>query len=295
MVYPGDVTRTVTVPFTAGRDLKHGTMRAIIRQTGFTVEEFLEASLSNGSVNGILPLSGRVAVVTGASRGLGRAAALALAEAGAHVVALARTVGGLEELDDAIRGKGGAATLVPLDLTDFPALDRLGAAIYERWGKLDMLLGNAAQLGVITPVGHLEPRVWDEVIAVNVTANWRLIRSLDPLLRQSDAGRALFVTCGAVRELRPYWGAYAASKAALEALVRTWARELAISKARVNLIDPGPLRTRIRAQARPGEDPTTVKAPEAVAPEIVRMLSPDFAANGTLFEVETGSTAKALG
>ncbi len=237
-----------------------------------------------------LPFTGRIAVVTGASRGLGRAAALALSEAGAHVVALARTVGGLEELDDAIREKGGEATLVPLDLADSPALDRLGAAIYERWGKLDMLLAGAAVLGVITPASHLEPRVWDEVMAVNVTANWRLIRSLDPLLRQSDAGRALFVTCGAVRELRPYWGAYAASKAALEMLVRTWARELSITGARANLIDPGPLRTRIRAQARPGEDAETVKSPEAAVPDILRMLSPEFEENGVLFEVGEGAS-----
>ena len=152
-------------------------------------------------------LEGRIAVVTGASRGIGYAAALGLAEAGAHVVAVARTAGGLEELDDAIRAKGGAATLVPLDLKDFAGIDRLGGAIYERWGKLDMLFGNAGLLGVVTPLGHLEPKVWDDAMAINVTANWRLIRSLDPLLRQSDAGRALFVTSRRHRRrCRPYWG-----------------------------------------------------------------------------------------
>ncbi|HET7716169.1 MAG TPA: SDR family NAD(P)-dependent oxidoreductase, partial [Bauldia sp.] len=155
--------------------------------------------------------------------------------------------------------------------------------IYERWGKLDMLLGNAAVLGVITPLAHLEPRVFEEVMAVNVTANWRLIRSLDLLLRQSDAGRALFVTSGAAERRRPFWGAYSMSKAALQALVETYAKELKGTSATANLIDPGPLRTRMRAQGRPGEDPATLQPPEAVAPDIVRMLSPDFAANGVIF------------
>jgi len=227
------------------------------------------------------PLSGRVAVVTGASRGIGRAAALGLAEAGAHVVAVARTVGGLEELDDEIRTKGGAATLVPIDLKDLPAIDRLGAAIYERWGKLDMLLGAAGVLGVVTPLGHLEPRVFDEVMAVNVTANWRLIRSLDPLLRQSDAGRALFLTDSDPAPNRPYWGAYNASKAALAVLVKTYAGELKGTPATANLFDPGPVRTRLRAKGRPGEDAALVAPPETVVPEIVAMLSPDFVETGT--------------
>lgn len=240
------------------------------------------------------PLASRIAVVTGASRGIGRIAALALAEAGAHVVAVARTVGGLEELDDAIRERGGSATLVPFDLKDFPAIDRLGGAIYERWGKLDILLGNAAALGVITPLGHLEPKVFEEVMAVNVTANWRLIRSLDPLLRQSDAGRALFVTSGAAERCRPFWGAYSASKAALQALVQTYAGELKGTRATANLIDPGPLRTRMRAQGRPGEDPETLEPPEAVAPDILRMLSPDYAANGVIFRFPDHSTMELL-
>jgi NAD(P)-dependent dehydrogenase (short-subunit alcohol dehydrogenase family) len=237
---------------------------------------------------------GRVALVTGASRGIGRAAALGLAEAGAHVVAVARTVGGLEELDDEIKAKGGAATLVPLDLTDYPGIDRLGAALHERWGKLDMLFGNAGLLGAITPLSHLEPKVWDEVMAVNVTANWRLIRSLDPLIRQSDAGRALFVTSGITKVLLPYWSAYSVSKAALEALVRTYAAELAHTHATANLFNPGPLRTRMRAQAAPGEDPDSLKPPEAAVSDILRMLAPEYAANGVLFDFPTDRTEQFL-
>ncbi len=232
----------------------------------------------------------RVAVVTGASRGLGYAAAKALAAAGAHVVAIGRTTGGLEELDDEIGAAGGSATLVPLDLKDVDGIDRLGAALYERWGRIDALLGNAGLLGVITPISHLEPKVWDDVFAINVTANWRLIRSLDPLLRRSEAGRALFVTSGAVQSCRPYWGVYSASKAALDAMVRTYAKELAPSPATANLINPGPLRTAMRAQAMPGENPETLKLPSEAAPDIVRMLSPDYADNGALFDFPTGKT-----
>jgi len=238
------------------------------------------------------PLPNRVVVVTGASRGIGRAAALALAEAGAHVIAVARTVGGLEELDDEIGARGGSATLVPLDLKDVAGIDRLGGAINERWGRLDGLLGNAGQLGLITPLAHLDPRIFDDVTAVNVTANWRMIRSFDPLLRQSSAGRALFVTSGITRWCRPYWGVYAASKAALEALARTYASEMANTKVRVNLINPGPLRTAMRARAAPGEDPGTLEPPEALAPDIVRMLSPDYAENGVLFDFPSGKTIR---
>ena len=237
-------------------------------------------------------LEGRIAVVTGASRGIGYAAALGLAEAGAHVVAVARTTGGLEELDDAIRAKGGNATLVPLDLKDFPAIDRLGAVIHERWGKLDILFGNAGRLGVITPVGHLAPKVWDDVMAVNVTANWRLLRSFDLLLRQSDAGRALFVTSGVTKTCRPFWGVYSASKAAMEALVRTYAGEMANTSVRANLLNPGALRTDMRAQAMPGEDPQTLRTPDAVVPDIVRMLSPDYTETGVLFDFPTGETSR---
>jgi NAD(P)-dependent dehydrogenase (short-subunit alcohol dehydrogenase family) len=230
-------------------------------------------------------LSGRIAVVTGASRGIGYAAALALAEAGAHVYAVARTVGGLEELDDEIRKAGGVVTLVPADLKDFSAIDRLGAALYERHGRLDMLLGNAGLLGAITPLAHLEPKVWDDVMAVNVTANWRLIRSLDPLLRQSDAGRALFVSSGAARGVRAYWGIYAVSKVALEMLVRTYAVEVQQSRLRVNLLDPGVVRTHMRAQAMPGEDPETLPPPSTIAPDIVRLLSPETTENGRVYSV----------
>lgn len=235
-------------------------------------------------------LAGRIAVVTGASRGIGRSAALALARAGVHVVAIARTVGGLEELDDEIQAGGGSATLVPLDLKDYAGIDRLGAALYERWGKLDMLLGNAGLLGVLTPLSHLDPKVWDDVMAVNVTANWRLIRSLEPLLRQSDAGRAVMVTSSAAQRVRPYWGVYSASKAALEALVKTWAGELRQTNVRVNILDPGRMRTHMRAQAFPGEDPETLPLPEAVAADIVRMLSPEYTDNGACFHFPSGKT-----
>lgn len=229
-------------------------------------------------------LSDRIALVTGASRGIGRAAALALAAEGAHVVAVARTTGGLEELDDEIREIGGAATLVPLDLTDSPGIDRLGAALYERWGRLDILFANAGLLGAITPLAHLDQKVWDEVMSVNVTANWRLIRSLDPLLRASDAGRVLFMGSAAALSCRPYWGIYSISKAALEALARTWAGEVQKTNVRVNLFYPGATRTGMRAQAMPGEDPETLPIPEALVPDIVRMLSPNFDEMGTVFD-----------
>ena len=229
-------------------------------------------------------LQGRIAVVTGASRGIGRAASLALARAGAHIVALARTQGALEELDDEIRAAGGSATLVPVDLQDVDALDRLGAGLNERYGKLDILFGNAGLLGGLTPLGHIDPKTWNEVMAVNVTANWRLIRSLDPLLRQSDAGRALFVTSGAAHKCTAYWGVYSVSKAALEALARTYAAETATTPVRVMLVNPGPLRTRMRAAAMPGEDPDTLRTPEDLAPHIVRLASPNWSETGRLYD-----------
>ncbi|MEO8302052.1 MAG: SDR family NAD(P)-dependent oxidoreductase, partial [Rhizomicrobium sp.] len=197
-------------------------------------------------------LEGRIALVTGASRGIGRASAIALAKAGAHVILVARTVGGLEEADDEIQKAGGTATLVPMNLRDGDAIDRLGASIYERWGRLDAFLGNAGVLGQLTPLAHLEPKIFQEVMEVNVTANWRLIRSLDPLLRQSDAGRVLFVTSGAAKKHTPYWGAYSASKAALESLVLTYAVECETTNIKVNLINPGPIRTAMRKKAMPG-------------------------------------------
>ena len=228
------------------------------------------------------PLAGRLALVTGASRGIGRAAAFTLGEAGAHVILVARTVGALEELDDQIRERGGSATLVPGDLKDFDAIDRMGAAIFERWGRLDALLANAGVLGTLTPLAHLQPKVWDELIAVNVSANWRLIRSLDPLLRRSDAARVVFVTSGAARKFTPFWGGYAASKAALETLALTYAAECAGTNVKVNLFNPGATRTAMRAKAMPGEDPATLPAPEDMAPQIVSLLLPSSSRSGEL-------------
>lgn len=228
------------------------------------------------------PLANRIALVTGASRGIGRAAAIALGSAGAHVICVARTVGGLEDTDDAIQKAGGTATLVPLNLKDFTAIDRLGASIFERWKKLDMLLGNAGTLGVLTPLAQLDPKVFQELLDINITANWRLIRSLDPLLRQSDAGRVLFVTSGAARKATPYWGGYAMSKAALDMLALTYAAECSGSSVKVNLLNPGPMRTLMRAKAMPGEDPSTLKRPEEIAPLIVELLSPSCERQGEL-------------
>jgi NAD(P)-dependent dehydrogenase (short-subunit alcohol dehydrogenase family) len=237
------------------------------------------------------PESARVALVTGASRGVGRAAALALAAAGCHVIALARTQGGLEELDDEIRALRPdvetPATLVPCDLRDFSAIDRLGEAIHRRWGRLDALVAAAGILGPLTPLHHVDPKPWDDVMALNLTANWRLIRSLDPLLRQSQAGRAVFITSGAAsrQELRAYWGPYAVSKAALDALARTYAAEtINTSAIRVMLANPGPLRTRMRAAAMPGEDPMTLRTPEEFAPKIVALCAPEWRETGKLYD-----------
>jgi|SRR6516225_9245511 len=235
-----------------------------------------------------LPLVHRVALVTGASRGIGHATALALAKAGAHVVALARTVGGLEELDDAIKGLGGSATLVPLDLTDYPGIDRLGLALHERFGRLDVLVGNAGILGPLSPLDHVEPQAWDAVIAVNVTANWRLIRAMDQLLKLSDAGRVVFVSSGIASLALAYWGPYAVSKAALETLARTYAAETATTNVRVNIFTPGPMRTRMRAQAFPGEDPMTHETPEKAAEKIVELCLPSMQESGKLYAYPQG-------
>ncbi|KZL12481.1 putative oxidoreductase YciK [Pseudovibrio axinellae] len=232
-------------------------------------------------------LEGRVAVVTGASRGIGYYAAKKLAEEGAHVIAIARTVGGLEELDDEIQKVGSSATLVPLDLTDFDAIDRLGAAIFERWKKLDILVGNAGILGPTSPLGHIDPKKFDDVMAVNVTANWRLIRSLDPLLRQSDAGRTVFLTSSAPRKCRAYWGPYSISKAALEALVRTYVHETKKTNVKSMLINPGPTRTGMRAKAMPGEDPMTLHHPSELAEHILQFSLPTNEENGRLFDFPT--------
>jgi len=229
------------------------------------------------------PLADRIALVTGASRGIGAAVALKLAMAGAHIVAVARTVGGLEELDDAIRAAGGTATLVPLDLKDYDGLDRLAASLRERYGCLDVLVGNAGLLGPLSPLGHVEPKAWDDVMAVNVTANWRLIRALDPLLRASDAGRAVFVSSGVAYMAMAYWGPYAVSKAALEMLARTYAAETTTTPVRVNLFYPGPIRTRMRAQAMPGEDPMTLDTPEQVAEHLLGLCLPTFNESGRAY------------
>jgi NAD(P)-dependent dehydrogenase (short-subunit alcohol dehydrogenase family) len=234
------------------------------------------------------PLENRIAVVTGASRGIGFAIALKLAGLGAHVIALARTVGGLEELDDKIRSQGGSATLVPTDLRKPDDLDRLGAAIHERWGKLDILVGNAGVLGKLTPVGHFETKVWDEVIAVNLTANWRLIRSLDPLLQRSDSGRAVFLTSAAAGNAEPYWGAYAASKAALESLVLTYANENRTNALCVNLFDPGPVRTALRARAMPGENPAGLTRPPSIAEAAAGLCLPEHEGSGRIYGFHEG-------
>jgi NAD(P)-dependent dehydrogenase (short-subunit alcohol dehydrogenase family) len=239
-------------------------------------------------------LKGRLALVTGASRGIGAAAALAYAREGAHVVAVARTTGGLEALDDRIKKAGGSATLVPLDVTDGPGIDRLGAALYERFGKLDVLLGNAGLLGTLSPIGHIDPEIFERVMAVNVTANWRLIRSLDPLLQLSDAGRAIFMTSGASRRINPYWSAYAASKAALDMLVGTYAAECAHTKVRVNLYNPGATRTGMRKDAFPGENPDSVPPPEAHAPSLIELALPSCTMNGEWVAGDAGRAPSAM-
>jgi NAD(P)-dependent dehydrogenase (short-subunit alcohol dehydrogenase family) len=235
------------------------------------------------------PLQNRIALVTGASRGIGYAAACALARTGAHVVAVARTVGGLEELDDAITKDGGSATLVPVDLADLEGLARLGAALNERYGKLDVMVGNAGILGPASPLGHIEPKQWNDVMTINVTANFQLIRCMEPLLRNADAGRAVFVSSGAASIARAYIGPYATSKAALEVLVRTWAAEIATTNIRANLFNPGPIRTRMRATLMPGEDPMTLDTPEQVAEFIVPMCLPSWTENGRLYNYPSRS------
>jgi len=230
-------------------------------------------------------LSGRIAVVTGASRGIGYFTALELAKKGAHVIACARTVGGLEELDDAIRAEGGSATLVPFDLADMAAIDTLGGAIFERWGKLDILVANAGVLGGISPIGHFEAKTFEKVMTVNVTATWRLIRSVDPLMQKSDQGRALILTSSLAHKCKPFWGAYSASKAAVEALARTWAYESERLPLRVISVDPGGTRTAMRAQAYPGEDPETLPHPRDVALEIAGLTGPEMTETGKLYIV----------
>lgn len=226
----------------------------------------------------------RLALVTGASRGIGRAVALSLAQRGFRIVAVARAQRALEEVDDAIRAAGGDATLVPLDLKDGDGIDRLGASIYERWGKLDALVACAGVLGPLTPAHQATPGVMNEVLTINLLANHRLIRAMHPLLRAAEAGRAVFLTSGAVQRPRAYWGPYAASKAGLEALVKCYAAEVAITPIRVNLFNPGATRTAMRAKAYPGEDPMTLKTPEDVAAQIAPLLDAACTRNGDVVE-----------
>ncbi len=231
-------------------------------------------------------LDGRLALITGASRGIGHAVARAFAREGAELILLARTTGALEELDDMVKADGGKATLVPLDLNDAEALDRLGASIHERWGRLDVLVGNAAILGGLTPVGHIALDDWQALLDVNVTANWRLIRSLDPLLKAADNARAIFVTSSVAQAPRPYWGGYAMSKAALESLVLTYAAECQNTSVGVNLINPGPIRTQMRARAMPGEDPATLATPDDIAPLFVDLAQASYKGHGEVVRFE---------
>ena len=233
-------------------------------------------------------LKDKVALVTGASRGIGYQLAKGLAAEGAHVIALARTVGGLEELDDEIKSAGGSATLVPLDLTDMGGIDRLGGAINERWGQLDVLVANAGMLGVLAPIGHIEAKTFEKTMTVNVTATWRLIRSVDPLLRKAETGRAIVISSGAAHSARAFWSLYAASKAATEALVRSWANETQSLPLRVNAVNPGATRTAMRALAMPGEDPKSLPTPREVAAKIVPLAFADVTETGKLFDVRAG-------
>ena len=230
----------------------------------------------------------RLALVTGASRGIGYHSALTLARAGMHVIAVARTVGGLEELDDDIRNAGGSATLVPMDLLDFDAIDRLGASIHERWGKLDVLVSNAAMLGGLSPLEHIEPNTFEKTVSLNVTANWRLLCSMSPLLRASPAARVIFMTASAAHERNPFWGAYSSSQVALQALVHTWAAECEKTPIKINMLDPGPMRTAMRAQAFPGEDPDSVSHPSEISSSILLLSEIELTESGKIFSHEKG-------
>jgi len=239
-------------------------------------------------------LAGRLALITGASRGLGRAIALKFAEEGADLVLVARTVGGLEEVDDRVRAMGRNATLVPLDITDFDALDRMGQALYDRFGKLDVLVGNAGILGILSPLAHVDAKIWKSTIDLNLTANWRLLRSMDPLLRAADAGRAIFVTSGITQRIVPYWGPYTVAKTALETMVRMYAAEMAHTKVRANLVNPGPMRTAMRAEAFPGEDPQSVPAPEELAEAFVPLAEASCQLNGEWIAADEWLKAQSL-
>ena len=230
-------------------------------------------------------LKDRIALITGASRGIGRAVALQFAREGAHVLLLARARTALEEVDDAIKESGGKATLIPLNLTDGKRIDALGPTLYERFGRLDILVGNAAILGRLSPLTHIPSEHWERMIATNLTANWRLIRTLDPLLRRSDAGRVIFVTSSVAHTAKAYWAPYSVSKAALEILAKTYANETADSAIKVNIVDPGATATRMRAEAYPGEDQATLRTPEEVAEVFIELVLPSLMETGRLIEV----------
>ena len=236
-----------------------------------------------------LPLKGRLALVTGATRGLGRAIAISYAKAGAHVIAVGRTQGALEELDDEIQKVGEAATLLTLDLRKGDKIDGLGPTIYERWGKLDIFVGNAAMLGPLSPLPHVTADAWQHVLDVNLTANWRLIRTLDPLLKLSDAGRVILVSSGAAEGRYAYWGPYAVSKAGIECMGKMYAAECENSPVRVSIVNPGATRTAMRAKAFPGEDPMTLRTPEDIAPLFLKLASADVETSGAIYDFKTGA------
>lgn len=239
-------------------------------------------------------MKGRLALVTGATRGLGRAIALCYAKAGAHVIAVGRTQGALEELDDEIQKVGEPATLLTLDLRKGDKIDALGPTIFERWGKLDVFVGNAAMLGPLSPLPHITADSWQQVIDVNLTANWRLIRTLDPLLKLSDAGRVVLVTSGAADGRHAYWGPYAVSKAGVECLGKMYAAECENTPLRVAMVNPGAMRTAMRAKAFPGEDPMTLPAPEDVAPLFLDLALPQSAVHGEVVSFRDWKKARAV-
>ena len=234
------------------------------------------------------PLAGSIALVTGASRGIGHAIALTLARAGAHIVVVARTTGALEEIDDAARACGSSATLVPLDMRDYAGIYRLASELNQRYERLDVMVGNAGVVGQRSPLDHIDPQNWDEVMAVNVTANWHLVRAMDALLKRSPAGRAVLITSGAATHARAYSGAYSVSKAALNVMARVYAAETDSTALRVNLFNPGPTRTRMRAQVMPGEDPMTLPTPENVAAKILPLCLPSCGETGKLYDFPCG-------
>jgi len=232
-------------------------------------------------------LEGRIALITGASRGIGRAVAKRFAHEGAHPILIARTQAALEELDDEIRSETSVeSTLIPLDLRDFDAIDKVGAAMYDRFGHLDIMVANAGLLGVLTPIHQTDPKIWDEVMAVNLTACWRLTRSMDPLLRASDNGRAIYVTSTVGHQPRAFWGAYAISKAGLDMMAKVYAEETEKTNIRVNIVNPGPTRTGMRAAAMPGEDPETLKTAESIAHEFVKLAMPECTSHGEMIDAK---------